>query len=216
MKNSYGNYVIQKVLKLSNGHFKVKITNNIKKCLDKLTDKKLINKWTNILENMKTNNLGGDLNQNANGLKRKKSDESFLSNNSNNSNNNSFNSNNSFQSGNSIQSGNSFHSANNEKYILKRNFTNLNFGNVSFSNMSSNNVINFHNNNTNMNFMQNIQNNNDLQNPINNMILQNNNNDIFNPQYSQLISRSVENSPNMNYRNKDFFNHNHNNFYYKK
>ena len=29
MKNSYGNYVIQKALKLSNGHFKVKFTNNI-------------------------------------------------------------------------------------------------------------------------------------------------------------------------------------------
>jgi len=53
MKSSHGNYVVQKALKLSNGHYKVKITNNNKKCLDKLTDNKnFINKWTNILENM--------------------------------------------------------------------------------------------------------------------------------------------------------------------
>ena len=74
MKNSYGNYVIQKALKLSNGHFKVKFTNNIKKCLDKITDKKLINKWTNILENMKANTLGSDLGSNQIGIKRKKSE----------------------------------------------------------------------------------------------------------------------------------------------
>ena len=113
MKNSYGNYVIQKALKLSNGHFKVKITNNIKKCLDKFTDKKMINKWSNILENMKTNNLNLDLGHNRiNNLNRKKSDES--------SNNNSFNSNNSFQSMNSI---NSIHSAGNvqENYIYRQN-----------------------------------------------------------------------------------------------
>ena len=34
MKNSFGNYVVQKALKLCNGFLKVKLTNNIKKNID--------------------------------------------------------------------------------------------------------------------------------------------------------------------------------------
>jgi len=203
MKNSYGNYVIQKALKLSNGHFKVKITNNIKKCLDKLTDAKLINKWKNILENMKANNLGTNLGSHKLDIQRKKSNESILSNGSN----NSINSNNSFHSGNSYQSGNSFHSSNNENYIHKRNVQNFNFGNETFNKINSNNLSIFNNN---FNFLGNIHNNNDI-NPLNNMILQKNN-EFFSCQFNQTLSKSAENSPNMNNKNMQY--HNLNRYYY--
>jgi hypothetical protein len=212
MKNSYGNYVVQKALKLSNGHFKVKITNNIKKCLDKLTDKKIINKWTNILENMKSNNLGSDLlDQHKSGLKRKKSDESLHSTISN---NNSFNSNNSFQSGNSFIP----HSANNENFMVNRNFSStFNFANLSFNNPSPNNALNslnYSNSNNNRGFMGNMPNNREINNPLNNIVLQNNT-EIFPSQFNnQFISRSAENSPNMINRNMGFHN-NRNIFYFK-
>jgi len=49
MKNSYGNYVIQKGIKLAKEQNKQKLLSNIFKHLDKLNDLKLIIKWKGIL-----------------------------------------------------------------------------------------------------------------------------------------------------------------------
>lgn len=204
MKNSYGNYVIQKALKLSNGHFKVKITNNIKKCLDKITDKKLINKWTNILDNLKTTSLHLDINSKNVGVSRKKSDDSMISNNSN----GSFKGNNSINSNNSFQSNNSFHSSNNDNFINRPIFSNFNFTNLSYNNVN-NNPGNFGNFNS-RNYIINQQ-----PNDMNILPNQNQHNELFSPQFTEFISRSAENSPNVSIR---MINHNSiNRFkYYKK
>jgi hypothetical protein len=55
MKNSFGNYVVQKTLKLAKGSIKVKLINNIKKNIDKCGDNKLMNKWELILANENRN-----------------------------------------------------------------------------------------------------------------------------------------------------------------
>jgi hypothetical protein len=57
MKNPFGNYVVQKALKLSTGFHRGKLTGIIKKHLEKLRDKKLINKWKDILNNISGNTL---------------------------------------------------------------------------------------------------------------------------------------------------------------
>jgi hypothetical protein len=57
MKNPFGNYVIQKALKLATGYHKGKLTGIIKKHIEKLHDKKLIAKWKNILANLSAKNL---------------------------------------------------------------------------------------------------------------------------------------------------------------
>lgn len=51
MKNAYGNYVVQKALKLVNGNNKSLLISTLTKNLDKLSDKKLINKWRIIINN---------------------------------------------------------------------------------------------------------------------------------------------------------------------
>lgn len=56
MKNPFGNYVVQKALKLSSGYYKGKLTGIIKKHIEKLNDRKLINKWKEILGNVTTGN----------------------------------------------------------------------------------------------------------------------------------------------------------------
>lgn len=56
MKNPFGNYVVQKALRLSNGYYRNKLVGYIKKSIDKFTDKKLIAKWNNILSNFSTKN----------------------------------------------------------------------------------------------------------------------------------------------------------------
>ncbi len=61
MKNSYGNYVVQKAIKMSTGNSKIIIITVISKNLDKLTDKKLINKWKTIINNSLFLNRGLDL-----------------------------------------------------------------------------------------------------------------------------------------------------------
>ena len=69
IKNSFGNFVLQKALKLTSGRKKTKLTNAIKKSLEKLSDKKLIKKWKTILQSSLhlTLNLNQDLkNQNNN------------------------------------------------------------------------------------------------------------------------------------------------------
>lgn len=64
---------MQKALNLANGHFKNKLINYIKKSVDKLTDKKLISKWTNIIEANKCEILDKS-------ITRIKSNDSLLSN----------------------------------------------------------------------------------------------------------------------------------------
>ena len=49
MKSNYGNYVIQKAIKLATGEYKEKIVENAAKNVNKLNDPKLIIKWKSIL-----------------------------------------------------------------------------------------------------------------------------------------------------------------------
>jgi len=49
MKSIYGNYVIQKALKLSKGDYKQKLVYNATKNINKLAEQKLIKKWKSIL-----------------------------------------------------------------------------------------------------------------------------------------------------------------------
>ena len=53
-------------MKLSSGRRKIKLTNSIKKSLDKLTDKKLIKKWKTILSSSTHLNLNSETNINTN------------------------------------------------------------------------------------------------------------------------------------------------------
>jgi len=50
MKSNYGNYVIQKALKLSCYTPKLNLINNIIQNLNKIGDNKLIQKWRSIIE----------------------------------------------------------------------------------------------------------------------------------------------------------------------
>ena len=56
MKNPFGNYVVQKALKLSSGLYKNKLIGFIKKSIEKFQDKKLVVKWNNILSNFTSKN----------------------------------------------------------------------------------------------------------------------------------------------------------------
>ena len=49
MRSNYGNYVIQKAIKLSKGENKQKLVFNAAKDVNKLNDAKLIIKWKSIL-----------------------------------------------------------------------------------------------------------------------------------------------------------------------
>ena len=49
MKSNYGNYVVQKAIKLSEGKYKQKLVYNAAKDINKLLDQKLIKKWKSIL-----------------------------------------------------------------------------------------------------------------------------------------------------------------------
>ena len=49
MRSNYGNYVIQKAIKLSKGENKKKLVFNAAKDINKLNDAKLIIKWKSIL-----------------------------------------------------------------------------------------------------------------------------------------------------------------------
>lgn len=66
MKNNYGNYVVQKALRISTGIPKLKLIISILKNIEKIGEKKLIAKWRNIVisclpnEN-EMNNIDGDL-----------------------------------------------------------------------------------------------------------------------------------------------------------
>jgi hypothetical protein len=69
MKSSYGNYVVQKALKLATGVNKKKLINAVVKQIEKLPDKKLMNKWRMIVDSnlhlnlgLPNNNMNGNLN----------------------------------------------------------------------------------------------------------------------------------------------------------
>ena len=49
IKNNFGNYVIQTALKYTKGNNKMILVNSIENNLGILGDKKLINKWKNII-----------------------------------------------------------------------------------------------------------------------------------------------------------------------
>ena len=51
MKNNYGNYVIQKALKISLNDDKKKLIEEVNKNIFKINDKKLILKWKRIIAN---------------------------------------------------------------------------------------------------------------------------------------------------------------------
>ena len=57
IKNNFGNYVIQKAVKLSSGKIQEKLIKEIMKNLDKLEDKKIINKWKMIISNTNFNKI---------------------------------------------------------------------------------------------------------------------------------------------------------------
>ena len=57
IRNNYGNYVIQKAVKLSLGKIQEKLIKEIIKNLDKLEDKKIINKWKMIISNTNFNKI---------------------------------------------------------------------------------------------------------------------------------------------------------------
>jgi len=60
MKNCYGNYVVQKSLKVVKGDIKSKLIGTITKNIEKLGDKKLISKWKLIVNNAQKNLLSVD------------------------------------------------------------------------------------------------------------------------------------------------------------
>lgn len=49
MKNNYGNFVVQKAIKISIGELKKKIIENVSKNVNKLNNRKLISKWNSII-----------------------------------------------------------------------------------------------------------------------------------------------------------------------
>lgn len=49
MKSSYGNYVIQKALKISNGEYRIKLVFNAAKDIENLIENKLIQKWKTLI-----------------------------------------------------------------------------------------------------------------------------------------------------------------------
>lgn len=50
MKNNYGNYVVQSALKLSSGEHKESLINNMIENIERIKEKKLIQKWKQIIE----------------------------------------------------------------------------------------------------------------------------------------------------------------------
>ena len=61
MKNSFGNYVIQKALKISISEDKKKLIEEVSKNIYKINDKKLILKWKSILDNYNEYSFGNEI-----------------------------------------------------------------------------------------------------------------------------------------------------------
>ena len=157
MKNPYGNYVIQKALRLATGYHKGKLTGIIKKHLEKLHDKKLIGKWKKILSDLSGNNLTINHPYKTNNQMNLSTDSMNNSNNSLNSSpvNSPLNSgrsnksNNSFTS--SVLSNNSFNPQNNSS----NNMMNVNHMNLNNFNLYANN-LNYNNSPMNNNLKNNM------------------------------------------------------------
>jgi hypothetical protein len=64
MKNNFGNYVVQKALRISNGFEKVQLIDTVAKNISRLGDKKLISKWRSIV-NPHLENSNGNFNLNV-------------------------------------------------------------------------------------------------------------------------------------------------------
>lgn len=52
IKNSFGNYVIQKALKVADGEIKQKLLLEVRNNIEYLNDKKIIKKWKSILNTL--------------------------------------------------------------------------------------------------------------------------------------------------------------------
>lgn len=80
MKSSFGNYVVQKALKVAVNENKTKLVETILNQVDKLNEKKLINKWKKIVnDSLVKNYILGDINEGM----MMSPNNSFVSNNSN-------------------------------------------------------------------------------------------------------------------------------------
>jgi len=160
MKSSYGNYVMQKALKVSSGDNKSKLAEAILSNLDKLNDKKLIFKWKQISSEATGKSLSfpcqenfGNYSHNISPNTSFNSANSNMSNNSRNSTKNNVNSNHTFFN-NQIQ-----YNLNNNMMFNNHIQNNLNNMNNNFNpNALRKNMINQTNINTNQNinnfFMQ--------------------------------------------------------------
>ncbi len=150
MKNPFGNYVIQKTLKLSSGYYKSKLTGIIKNHIEKLNDRKLINKWKDILSSVTGNTLSlAHLNINKLSSTHLSPNNSFVSGNSP----RSPHSPHSFQSSNSMYSNTSMNSLGYaqhqpplmNKYVFMKNSHNLNTLNFNLQGNMSNSISNMSN-----------------------------------------------------------------------
>ena len=61
MKNNFGNYVIQKALKISVNDDKKKLIDEVSKNIIKINDKKLMLKWKSILEHYNEYSFNSDV-----------------------------------------------------------------------------------------------------------------------------------------------------------
>lgn len=172
MKSSYGNYVMQKALKVSNGDNKTKLTESIINNIDKLNDKKLIFKWKQIASEASGKILNYPCVENFGYYSQNVSP------------NTSFNSINSNRSNNSNNSTNNNRNYDANKMIFN-NHTQNNINNMIFNNTVQNNINNINNNNFAINPMCNLNSNPNL-----------NTNTAMNYYYiPKNFSRSYNNSP---------------------
>jgi hypothetical protein len=82
MKSIYGNYVIQKALKISSGDYKKMLLEAVSKSIDRLGEKKIIEKWKNIVRNALNknetfNDNGNNNNNNSNYINNNSQNEIY-------------------------------------------------------------------------------------------------------------------------------------------
>lgn len=220
MKNNYGNYVVQKALKLSTGMAKKNLINHIIRNLEKIGDRKLTMKWKTIIDT----HMGSLVNENM----FNQSAPLF-----NNNNNMSFNQpNNRWMNSNSSSNSNSFYqvpmnnSFNNNSVYTYNNNCNLDMLNMSRDciptspNMYNPNYVNISNNvdfNKNYNMLNlnnhvkvnNINNMNNVKN-INNMSNMSNMSNINN--INNVRNQRMNNSYYAMNTNQNYINNNSNDF----
>ncbi len=146
MKNQFGNYVIQKALKVAVGYQKMRLINNIKKNLDKIADYKLHLKWNMLISQNAANNQTAINNQAPTFLipHMTHSSDSVCSTNSSNSNKSNYLNLRNLEKDSSPQS---FGNITNTSNSIKSNFYPRNFDEsspISFVNITSN--VNMRNN----------------------------------------------------------------------